>query len=190
MTLSGGFDAYASYASSIDDHSLRRLRALRAEREVVGGGAAVSVGEHDRLVGPDARERAGLLRLAEQERGRALRVTARDERRVAARGRDGRRPRARRPRSRPTRTRRRRIGRVAVAVAAEVERPHAAPGGDEPLGDRRPDPAVEAGRVGEQRRRAVAAPVVHDELPGRPVDRVRAWLRHRRASSQSRYVRA
>ena len=49
------------------------------------------------------------------------------------------------------------IGRVAVAVAAEIERPHAPARRHEPLGDRVPTRPVEAGRVGEQRGRAVAA---------------------------------
>ena len=75
-----------------------------------GGGAAAVVGEHDRLVGPDARDRC---RAAAPRRGgarRALRVAARDERRIAGERRGGRRPRARRRRSRATSTVARRSG--------------------------------------------------------------------------------
>ena len=55
------------------------------------------------------------------------------------------------------------VGRVAVAVAAEVERPHVPARGNESFGDRFPHEAVKAGRVREQDGRAVAAPVVDDE---------------------------
>ena len=81
------------------------------------------------------------------------------------------------------------IGRIAVAVAAEVERPDVAARGDEPIGDRCPDPSVKAGRVGEQhrrpvttrivRRRIVRCPIVDGERAGRTRDRVRVRLRHR-----------
>jgi len=45
----------------------------------------------------------------------------------------------------------------AVAVAAEIERPHVSARGHEPLRNRRPHPPVEARGVGKERRRTVSA---------------------------------
>ena len=83
------------------------------------------------------------------------------------------------------------VGRVAVAVTTEVERPDPPPGRREPLRDGRPDVPVKAGRVGEERGRSVTAPVVNHEAAGGSVDRDGArGRRHGHASSQSRYGHA
>jgi hypothetical protein len=76
------------------------------------------------------------------------------------------------------------VGRIAVAVAAEVERPHVPARGDEPIGDRRPHESVKSGRMGEQHRRSatigvIRRPIVHRELAGRSRDHVAVRLRHR-----------
>ena len=64
-------------------HSLRRLRARGAREKSSCGRERFGRREHDRLVGPDPRERSRALLLAEDQRGAALRVAARDERRIA-----------------------------------------------------------------------------------------------------------
>ena len=157
MTLSGGFDAYASYASSIDAHSLRRFRALRASGKSSTGARRAPRPSVGKMIGSYAQmraERAGSPHLAEKECGRALRVTARDQPAVA------REAEMLDDRERITREAVPRvgaalgIGRVAVAVAAEVERPHVPARGDEPVGDRRPH------RVRESRSDGRAAPAI------------------------------
>jgi hypothetical protein len=114
-------------------------------------------GDDDRLVAPRAPDGPRRGQLGQQQRRGALRVADPEQRRVAGE-------------PQPVEDAEQIVGetlprisvgcRVAVAVAAEVERPHVTSGRDEPLRHRPPDQTVEAGRVGEDHRGAVAAPVV------------------------------
>ncbi len=139
---------------------MRRLRAARREEEILLRGQRFLRREDDRFVGPDPGERPGTLLLAEDQRGAALGVTARDERGVTGEAQmfDDREHVVAEAVPRVVG-----IGRVAVAVAAEVERPDVAARGDEALGDGFPHQTVKSRRVTEQYGPALAAPVVDDE---------------------------
>ena len=143
-------------------HSSRRRRAPRDERIVLAEAGGLA-GDDDRLVAPDARERPGRGGLGEQERGAALRVAGGQQRRIAGEAEvvDDREHVV--GEAVPVVAR---GGRVAVAVAAEVEREHVPTRGRRAAARSAPDRAVEPGRVREQDRRAVAAPVVDDERAG------------------------
>src|SRR6476619_2640001 len=112
------------------------LAGRAREEEVLLRGQRGLRREDDRLVRPDLRERRRTLLLTEDQRRATLRVAARDERGIAGEPEmfghgehvvgeavpgviD--------------------VGGVAVAMPAEVERPHAAPACDELIRDRRPD---------------------------------------------------
>ena len=155
MTLSGGFDAYAANASSVECHSLRRLRAARARKKSSCGGSGCSDGK---MIGSYAQMRANVP-------GRLCspRISAAppfEWPHATSAGSPAR------PRCSATAThvvgepvpRVVDVGRVAVAVAAEVERPDAAPVRDQSFRDRCPHAAVKSGRVREQHRRAARRP--------------------------------
>src|SRR5205085_10094483 len=110
--------------------------------------------------GPDPPERSGGLLLTEDDCRATFRVAARDEGRVArdAEVLDDGEHVVGEPVPGVVD-----IGRVAVAVPPEVERPDAAPARDQSLRDRCPDEAVKAGRMREQDGRAGATPVVDDQ---------------------------
>ena len=112
-----------------------------------------------------------ILSIAEKQGGRAFRMPARQQRGLAAQAEmihhrehvvGERRPLV------P-------LGSaVAVAVAAEVERPDLSPASDEARPHGRPGQTVEPGRVREQDGVAVATPVVHDEAQPAGVEAVGA----------------
>ena len=154
----------------------RRHRVVRVRRQGLLGR------EDDRLEPPDRVERGVVAHRDHEQRRGTLRVTCREQAGFGAQAEvvDHRVGVVREllPGVAPVRR------GIGVAVAAEVERPHAPPSGDEPFGDGLPHHAVEAGRVREQDRVAGAAPVVDREREPRGGGEGVRRARHVRSGSR------